>query len=150
MILIAIISNPKKLSGKLTNYFTGSPAYHIGFVDTEKNKFYDQNLIARRRLWPHYPPENVKLYKCPVNVTATMLEYWLDTNEDWYGVLDYLAFGIRKLFPRFKGSYKGAICSEAVANILVSAGWGNVFSQTLSPADFEKILDPYDPEGDHV
>jgi hypothetical protein len=78
VIQIAIISNPKKISSKLTQYFTGSPAYHIGFVDTERGKFYDMNLLFRRRRWPHYPPETVKLYRCPVPLTADDLEDEVD------------------------------------------------------------------------
>lgn len=143
MIQIAIISNPDKFSGKLTKMFAGSPAYHIGFVDLGNNKFYDQHLIFRRRLWPHYQPEHVRLYRCPVEVTAAALERWLDTNEDWYGFLDYLAFGFKKLlFRSSRPSFKGAICSEAVENILVTQGWASPFGFTPSPTDFEKILEP--------
>lgn len=137
---IAIISNPKKLSGKLTGIFTGSPAYHIGFVDEEHGKFYDMNLLFRRRAWPHYPAECVKLYDCPVPLTHDDLERWLDTDEDWYGVLDYMAFGLRKLFPSFRGSFKGAICSEKVEQILKCNGWKSPFTNVPSPADFEKVL----------
>jgi len=141
MIQIAIISNPKKLSGRLTNFFAGSPAYHIGFVDTVGGKFYDQNLLFRRRVWPHYPIEMVALYHCPAPITTADLELWLDTDEDWYSPLDYLAFGIRKLFPSFKGSYKGAICSEKVEKILVVHGWKSPFGGfTPSPTDFETVL----------
>ena len=140
MIQIAIISNPKKLSGRLTKFFAGSPAFHICFVDAELGKMWDMNIIFRRRLWPHYPADSVTLYKCPVRITAGDLDYWLDTDEDWYGVLDYLAFGIRKMFPRFKGSYKGAICSEKVEQILKAHGWLSPFVNVPSPTDFETVL----------
>ena len=137
---IAIISNPKKLSSKLTQYFTGSPAYHICFVDEQLGKMWDMNLIFRRRLWPHYKPEHVTFYECPVNLTADELEWWLDHDEDWYGVLDYTAFAIKKLFTGFKPSFKGAICSEKVLQILEKNGWLSPFEGTPSPADFEKVL----------
>lgn len=140
MIQIAIISNPKKLSGRLTSIFAGSPAYHIAFVDVELGKMWDMNLLFRRRLWPHYPPEIVTLYECPVPLTHDDLEYWLDSDEDWYGVLDYMAFGIRKLFPSFKGSFKGAICSEKVEQILKWKGWESPFTRVPSPTDFETVL----------
>ncbi len=142
-IVIAIISNPDKLSGKLTQLFTRSPAYHIGFVDTERGKFYDQHLIFRRRVWPHYSARNtITLYRCPVEVTADDLEWWLDHNEDWYGVFDYCAFAFKKLFHGQRPSFKGAICSEAVENILTWQGWASPFDFTPSPADFEKVLEP--------
>ena len=140
MIQIAIISNPKKLSGRLTKFFAGSPAFHIAFVDVELGKMWDMNIIFRRRLWPHYPADAVTMYRCPVRITAGDLDYWLDTDEDWYGVLDYLAFGIRKMFPRFKGSYKGAICSEKVEQILKVNGWSSPFVNVPSPTDFETVL----------
>lgn len=143
MIAIAIISNPNKISGKLTNWVTGSPAYHIGFVDLEKNKFYDQHLIFRRRVWPHYRSENkIVLYKCPVDVTSEDLEEWLETDESWYGVFDYMAFAFKKLFFNHRPSFKGSICSETVENILKYCGWYSPFKWTPSPADFEVILEP--------
>ena len=143
MIQIAIISNPKKLSGRLTSIFAGSPAYHIGFVDTNSSKFYDMNLLFRRRNWPHYAAENVKLYQCPVEITAENLEEELDTSEDWYSPLDYLAFGFKKLFFKSRPSFKGAICSEKVEQILVEyGGWVSPFKFTPSPTDFEKLLTP--------
>ena len=137
---IAIISNPKKLSSKLTQFFTGSPAYHICFVDEELGKMWDMNLLFRRRIWPHYKPENVTFYQCPVNLSANDLEWWLDHDEDWYGVLDYTSFAIKKLFNGFKPSFKGAICSEKVEQILIKNGWLSPFEGTPSPADFEKVL----------
>ena len=142
MICIAIISNPDKISGKLTKFFTGSYAYHIGFVDMERGKFYDMNMLFRRRIWPHYDLRHVTYYECPVRVTRDDLEYHLDTDEDWYGVLDYMAFGIKKLLPGYNPSFKGAICSEKVNEILRLRGWEKYFMKTPSPADFEKVLKP--------
>jgi hypothetical protein len=39
-------------------------------------------------------------------------------------------------------SFKGAICSEKVAQILKWKGWPVPFDGTPSPADFEKVLTP--------
>lgn len=142
MVSIAIISNPDKLSGKLTKIFTGSHAYHIGFVDLDANKFYDMNLLFRRRLWPHYPMDNVKLYQCPVPVTRETLECELDTSDDHYGVWDYASFLFKGWFST-RPSFKGAICSEKVEKILVKCGWFSPFvSFVPSPADFERVLIP--------
>lgn len=142
MIKIAIISNPNKLSSKLTWWATHSYAYHVCFVDEDNGKMYDQNLLFRRRIWPHYNKDDIKLYHCPVEVTTADLEYWLDTSEDWYGVFDYSWFAIRKFFPTAKASFKGSICSETVNNILKYKGWTYNFESTPSPADFEKVLTP--------
>lgn len=141
MIAIAIISNPRKLSGRLTLWATGSAAYHVGFVDLDAGKFYDMNLLFRRRLWPHYADDAVALYRCPIEVTAANLERELDTSTEWYGFLDYLAFVVKKVFRKFNPSFKGAICSEKVANILIGRGWCSPFEGTPSPADFEKVLE---------
>lgn len=141
MICLAIISNPEKPSSWLTKYFTGSLAYHIGFVDTDAQKFYDMNLLFRRRLWPHYDASDVVLYQCPVKVTREDLEHFLDTDEDHYGWLDYCWFGIKKMLPGVKRpSFKGAICSEKVEEILQYCGWKSPFNDVPSPADFERVL----------
>lgn len=144
MVVIAIISNPKKLSGRLTLWATGSPAYHIAFVDLATYRMYDMNLLFRRRLWPHYPDQVVKLYKCPVELTTANLEWELDISDEWYGFMDYLAFAVKKVFRHFNPSFKGAICSEKVADILKAYGWHSPFKGTPSPADFEKVLETCD------
>lgn len=142
MISIAIISNPDKISGKLTSLFTGSPAYHIGFVDLENNKFYDQNLLFRRRWWPHYKADHVRMYECPVLVSSEYLENRLDTDTDTYGVFDYLSFAFKGWLFKSRPSFKGSICSEKVEQILMDNGWKSPFKWTPSPADFEKVLTP--------
>ena len=98
------------------------------------------NLLFRRREWPHYAPEHVHLYDCPVPLTSGDLEWWLDNDDDWYGVMDYIAFGFRKVFFKDRPSFKGAICSEKVEEILKWKGWDSPFTWTPSPADFEKVL----------
>lgn len=45
----------KPISSALTRFFTGSRCYHVGFTDGVK--FWDMNLIRRRRLWPLYPAD---------------------------------------------------------------------------------------------
>ena len=51
---LAFALNEKKLAGKLTKFWTGCSAYHSFWVDEANGKMYDQHLIRRRRLWPHY------------------------------------------------------------------------------------------------
>lgn len=143
---IAIIFNHASLSGKLTKIFTGCYAYHIGFVDDAHNKFYDMNLIFRRRNWPYYPPTHVKLYDCPVEITREDLEHWLDTDDDYYSIKDYFMFSVRKFFKILgfnTRNYKGAICSEKVNQILIWKGWDSPWPLSdapPSPCDFVKVL----------
>ena len=97
MIQHVIIINKDKLSGKLTKFFTGCHAYHTGWLDTDTELFYDQNLLRRRRIWPLYSPENVLLFDEPL-MTTKILEDQLSRDGTRYGVLDYLGFGWRRLF----------------------------------------------------
>jgi hypothetical protein len=79
-----------------------------------------------------------------IGFAAADLEHDLDTSEDWYGFLDYSWFAVRKFLPWLKNSpsFKGAICSEKVEQILINRGWRSPFGQVPSPADFEQILEP--------
>jgi hypothetical protein len=146
MIAIAIISNEHKLSGKLAKWATGSSDYHIAFVDLDSMRMYDMNLLFRRRLWPHYQADSVSLFHCPVAVTRDDLEHELDTSDDWYGAFDYAWFAVKKLFGSLTApSFKGSICSEKVALILLRKGWQAPFVSVPSPADFRPILKPLLP-----
>lgn len=145
-IKIAIILNPDSFLGKLTNFFTGCPAYHIGFCDVESSRFYDMNLLFRRRVWPYYPEDQVEMYECPVEVTKKDLENILETDPDYYGILDYLSFLFRK-FPQLikvkVRNHKGSICSEKVNQILISKGWDSpwkYYDPPPSPCDWRTYL----------
>lgn len=125
-VKIVLILNKTNTLGKLTTFFTGCPAYHVGFLDEQSNRFYDMNLLFRRRIWPCYPEDQYEMFDCPVPLTQTDLEVHLETDPDYYGFIDYLFFGFRKL-PQFLGfkfkNHKGAICSEKVNQILIAHGW---------------------------
>lgn len=127
-----------KPSSRLTKLFTGSTCYHVGFTDGIR--FWDMNLIRRRRLWPLYPESRVILADCPVPVSAEYLDHQLDTDEATYGVLDYLLFALRPLYHLFGQSTRnveGLICSEMVANDLGANGWDVEFDEVPSPAGIE-------------
>jgi len=145
-VKIVIILSKDNTLGKLTTFFTWCPAYHIGFIDEDSNRFYDMDIVFRRRLWPYYSEAEYELYDCPVPLTATDLEVHLETDKDYYGFTDYLFFAIRKL-PKFLGfkvkNHKGAICSEKVNQILVSHGWVSpwgVNEPPPSPCDWREYL----------
>ena len=132
----------KQPSATLTKLFTGSACYHVGFTDGRR--FWDMNLIRRRRLWDGlYPPEHVRLVECPVDVTAEYLDHKLDTDESTYGWKDYLLFALRPVYHLFGKSTRdlgGVICSELVCNDLNACGWRVRFAEVPSPADLERAL----------
>lgn len=139
MKLVFIYGDPKKkLSAGLTLFWTNSTCYHVGFTDGIK--FWDMNLIRRRRLWPLYPVDRIIVVECPANVTAEYLDHMLDTDESHYGVLDYLLFGFRWAYHLVGKSTRnagGVICSEMVANDMAACGWSVRFPEVPSPADME-------------
>ena len=140
---VGFIYSKKKLSGKLTKFWTGSYCYHVVLVDEEKGRMYDQHLIFRRRFWPHYDPASVLLVDTPVEVSREYLECLLDTDENTYGWLDYLLFALRPLFHLFGLSTpnaKGIICSELIDTILKIHGWKYEIYEVPSPADLELAL----------
>lgn len=141
---VAFIYHPTKFSATLTEFWTGSRCYHVAIVDEEMGLMYDQHLIFRRRLWPHYLPENVKLVDTPVSISREYIENKLSTDENTYGWKDYLLFSLRPLFHLLGKSTPnvgGVICSELVFNILRENGWDQTFPEVPSPADLEKVLE---------
>lgn len=130
-----------RFNSKLTKLFTGSTCYHVGFTDGAK--FWDMNLIRRRRLWPLYPADRTIVVDCPVAVTAEYLDHQLDTDGATYGMLDYLLFGFRWAYHLVGKSTRnagGVICSEMVAADLTANGWDVRFLEVPSPADLELVI----------
>lgn len=143
---LAVIHNKHKLSGKLTNFFTGSYAYHVAWVDEENGLMYDMNLLRRRRPWPHYDDATeLNLYDVP-EVTSEYLEHQLTTDESWYGVIDYLLFLTRPLYHLVGKSTRnagGIICSEQINIDLWNCGVQTPYQlngEPPSPADIEKWI----------
>jgi hypothetical protein len=131
----------KRPSSILTQLFTGSTCYHVGF--TNGVHFWDMNLIRRRRLWPLYPEGHVILVDPPVEVPAEYLEHMLDIDEATYGWHDYLLFALRPIYHLFGKSTRnasGTICSEMVADDLKANGWAVRFNEVPSPADLELAI----------
>lgn len=140
---IAFIYSKKKWSGKLTKFFTGSYCYHVAWVDDSNSKMYDMNLTFRRRAWPHYPEGNYVLIDSPVKVPVEYLENLLESDDNLYGFLDYIKFGLRPIYHFFGMSTrnaKGVICSERIYNDLRAHGWNISFKEVPSPADLEYML----------
>lgn len=133
----------KPLSSELTLFFTGSSCYHVGFTDGVK--FWDMNLLRRRRKWPYYPAHRVILVNTPVPVSAAFLEEQLETDNSRYGVVDYVTFAWRWLANVLKvstGNARGLICSEQVLLDLKLCGWAppEWMPKVPSPADLERAL----------
>lgn len=143
-VKIALIYSEKKLSGILTKIFTGSYCYHVGWVDSDTDSFYDMHLIRRRRSWSEYSNEKtVRIANSPIAITRDFLEYKLSTDKATYGWKDYLLFALRPLFHLVGKSTVnagGVICSEMIYNDLRECGWYRHFPEVPSPADLEKEL----------
>lgn len=140
---IAFVYSKSKLSGKLTKFFTGSYCYHVAWVDEKLGMMWDMNLIRRTRVWPHYPENQVILVDSPVDVKPEYLYQMLRTDENKYGVLDYLLFALRPLYHLVGKSTPnagGTICSEMVYQDLVTNGFPDTFKEVPSPADLEELL----------
>jgi hypothetical protein len=132
----------KPISSALTKFFTGSSCYHVGFTDDVK--FWDMNLIRRRRLWPGlYPAERTIVVDCPVTITAEYLDHMLDTDSATYGFVDYLLFGLRWAYHLIGKSTRnagGIVCSEMMTNDLQANAWSVRFPEVASPADLELVI----------
>jgi len=139
MIKVAFIfADPsEKISARLTLIFTGCAAYHIGFVDTERNKFYDMNLIRRRRVWSEYERKrHCILFDAPGWIDADYLERMLDADKSRYSVLDYILFGLRPIYHLLGKSTPnagGMICSEMVLIDLNANGANLPFDAKKAP-----------------
>jgi len=151
---IAIIFNHKKLSGKLTRIFTGCYAYHIVWVDEGRGVMYDMHLIRRRRLWPQYKPEQVLLFDGFPQVTAGYLEHQLSTDENTYGVVDYMLFALRPLYHLFGKSTRnagGMVCSGMLnvdaRNCGIETPWP-IDGEEPSPCDWYNWLKTRAKEGE--
>ena len=120
--------------------FTRSSCYHVGFTD--ESRLWDMNWIRRRRIWNPSVPMQEILVDCPVPVPVTFLEIQLETDGSHYGVLDYLAFVLRRFFRRLRFNGKGLICSEMVLNDLKACGWEPPawMPEVPSPGDLELAL----------
>jgi hypothetical protein len=132
-------------SSWLTKFWTGSTCYHVGIVDEGTNRFYDMNLLMRRRLWRggYAEGHQYHLVESPVCISEEYMEKMLDTDENTYGWKDYLLFALRPVYHMFGKSTRnasGIICSEMVYNVLAANGWQHNFKEVPSPADLEKAL----------
>ncbi len=153
MIKLALIFNEHKLSGKLTNWWTGCYAYHALWVDTERNEMYDMHLIRRRRVWPGHYEGHYLLFDAPGNVTREYLERMLSSDENWYGFADYMLFVLRPLYHLFGKSTPnahGTICSEMVNNDIWASGGETPWEPDdapPSPCDLYRFLSGANQDG---
>lgn len=139
----------------LTKLFSGSTAFHCGFLDESDMTFFDMNKIPRKCVWPRYrTPKWVTAYPAK-NITRTGLEHLLRTRSQiGYGYLDYLAFGWRRLLESIgidtKGgdgkveaiipNFKGEICSEMLVDWANLLGYNIPTLNVMSPGELEDYL----------
>jgi hypothetical protein len=143
---LAIISSKTKLSGKLTKFWTGSYAYHCGFVDIASDTFYDMHLNPRCTTWTEHGYKDVQLFD--VNITREECQrYRIQDRKEIYGFVDYTLFALRKIYHLLGYSTRnggGIICSEMLNNWLWRKDTGatpfNPMDAPPSPADLERFF----------
>jgi hypothetical protein len=147
VVKFVLIYSHTKLSGKLTKLFTGSFAYHCGFLDEATDTFYDMHWIPRKISWSERGYKDYTLHHCPL--TAKDCEKYMkqDSLKIRYGWMDYILFALRPLYHLIGKSTRNAdgwICSE-----MCNVWWwrkrheGTPFDlddAPPSPADFERWL----------
>jgi len=166
---IVFFFNAHKPLGKLTKYFTGCYAYHVGFWDPETDTVWDMYLLRRSYKLKHRYPQSMIVdseegldmyiagnipiiysFDAPTWMTPEFLERRRMDDEDVYSALDYLLFSCRPLYHLFGKSTPnagGKICSEMVYEDLMSAApHGSTyplqmkFGEVPSPCDLYKRL----------
>ncbi len=147
MAKLVIFFDQKRFLGKLTKFFTDSYAYHVAWVDEENDRLYDMSLIRRRRLWSAKQQEGIEyiLHDFPF-VTSHYLERALDTDNSYYGFVDYILFALRPIYHLFGKSTvnkHGIICSEMCNNDLIACGYITPWSRTdeaPAPGDLDRWI----------
>lgn len=130
-------------SSKLTQFFTGSKAYHVYWqTDTY---IYEMHLLRVRRQRSQYD-DRVKIEFNFPGVTDKYLEEQLTDDANIYGFIDYLLFALRPfyhLIGKSSRNHNGEICSEACNNDLRACGYETPWlpeDAPPSPADIERWL----------
>lgn len=156
-VKIFISFNNDKLSGKLTKFFTGCYAYHMGFAVPESKAIYDMNLLFRKISMKYRVGDDVALFDLPegIDITEQYLQDEVNRGveelcsndsmlKNLYGFIDYFLFGFRwvyHIFGKSTPNYGGVICSEKVNDILIKHGWNSPFKKEVpSPCDFAKYF----------
>ena len=143
---LAIISSTTKLSGKLTKFWTGSYAYHCGFVDIESDTFYDMHWNPRCTTWTEHGYKDVQLFD--VNLTlADCEQYRIRDRNITYGWRDYTLFALRPIYHFFGKSTRnpsGMVCSGWCNNLLwdknIRATPFSPMQEEPSPADLDRFF----------
>lgn len=133
---IVFVLNNRRLSGRLTRFFTGCYCYHVGIRIGDK--FYDMKWRRRVRDWKpsYYPNDRYIVFNSPVKINEKFLIEKMIGTDAHYGFKDYLLFALKPLFKLFKIPLKnqdGMICSEQVNNDLIDMGWNSPWSKTEHP-----------------
>ena len=124
-IVICFADPAHKKSAALAQAVTGDPAYHAALVDRAGDVAWDMNLIARSFVWSQYhqgdPYYTFKYYPAPAPMTAAWLDYLRMTDRDKYGVMDYVAWPLRKIASAIGvdiPDFPGRVCSGKVVEWL--------------------------------
>lgn len=129
----------------LTKLFTGSTAFHAGFVDLGTYTLTDMHNKIRVAEWPLYNPPKYEVHLYPAHmVTREGLSKLCEIHKDEkYGNVDYIGFGFRwfyKLINHAIPDFSGTICSEMVAEWANDFGYKFPTRPVLSPGELEEYL----------
>lgn len=139
-------ANPKTFTPSFfTNMFTGSSAFHSGFVDLNKSELIDMNTTVRVLSWPRWPQPKYEMHLYPADlIERSDLDMLIKQNEkEGYGYLDYIGFGLRWLYNLFGlniSDFKGTICSEMVSEWANACGYNFPVKPVLSPGGLERHI----------
>ena len=129
----------------LTKFFTGSTAFHAGFVDLSNHTLTDMNKTVRVIAWPLYnPPKyDVRLYPAHTVTREGLAKLCEIHKDEKYGNVDYIGFGLRwfyKLINHVMPDFGGTICSEMVAEWANTFGYKFPTRPVLSPGELEGYI----------
>jgi len=146
-IYFAIIhGNPSNfMPAWLTRIFTGSPAFHAGFVDLGNRTLTDMHKTVRVVQWPRYsaPKYDVHLYPAHTVTREGLAKLCVIYKDEKYGNVDYIGFGLRwfyKLINHAMPDFGGTICSEMVAEWANTFGYKFPTRPVLSPGELEDYI----------
>lgn len=145
---IVFVSESNSFLGKLIQWFTGSPIYHVGIACWIIAPNGERILCSVEQWYGGRRIVNMRTYTCsslivmenPVpDFNSYCGELIANTGDD-YGNLDFIGAGLYDKFDIKSKNYSGEICSEMVMRIINSKLKLKYYS-VISPQKLFDILD---------
>jgi len=124
---IVFLARGKKLSSKITQFFTGSPFFHVGIafwitvdsLDTKRLFIVEANVGGRRIIslssYAHY---NMVVIENPAKWVSYCQDLLVKTGSVSYSYKDLLSIGLWETLQIKLKDYKGQVCSELISNTI--------------------------------